>query len=140
MDSFVADAIFIDAPPERVFAALTEPLDLLAWMEAETAVVDMFEGGSYRVEKADGSTVSGTVTVYELDERLELGDYYHEGESGRRGPMWVQFLLELRDGGVWLTVRQDGLDAQPDWVPFAQATRREWVRATVALKRHVEGI
>jgi hypothetical protein len=54
--------------------------------------------------------------------------------------MTLGFTLERRGPGVWITVRQDGLDAGKDWHPFALETRKELVRATVALKRHIEQI
>lgn len=136
----MADAIFVDAPPARVFSALIEPGDVLSWMDAERAVVDARSGGRFTAVRADGSTVTGEILVYEPDARLEIEEYFHEKEGERRGPMLLRFHLAPQGGGVWLTVRQDGLDTARGWEAFALETRRELVRSTVALKRHVEGI
>jgi uncharacterized protein YndB with AHSA1/START domain len=140
MENFVADAIFIDAPSERVFSALVEPEDILVWMDAESADVLQARGGAFTARRADGSRVTGSIAALEPGRRLELDDYYWELGNDRRGPMSVRFLLEEKDGGVWLTVRQDGLDVLAGWEAFARATRAEWVQATVALKRHIEDI
>ena len=64
MDNFVADAIFIDAPPDQVFEALQNPVDILVWMEAKTAVVDQYEGGEWRVYRADDYRVAGVIKVF----------------------------------------------------------------------------
>lgn len=140
MDGFVADVIFIDAPPGDVFAAILDPRDILVWMDAENAVVEPEQGGLFKVERMDGSKVTGHVSRLEPDRELEIEELYHEEAGERRGPMRVCISLEPRDNGVWLTVRQDGLGTGKDWAAFNSSTRREWVRATVALKRHIEQI
>ena len=141
MDSFVADAIYIDAPPGRVFEAILEPEDILVWMDAESAEVDARPGGSFAARRMDGSSVAGTISAVEPGRAIEIGEWSHESGGVKRGSMTLRFLLEPRDGGVWLTVRQDGLDLGPKgWQDFALSTRRELVRSTVALKRHIEGI
>jgi len=140
MDNFVADAIFIDAPARRVFSALFDPQEVLVWLDAETATVDAREGGIFSARRADGSSVSGSISVFAADECVEIRDYYHELDGEKRGPMRLGFRLEPQGEGVWITVRQDDLDTGRDWKPFAQETRKEWVRSTVALKRHIEQI
>ena len=157
MDNFVADAIFIDAKPERVFAALLEPEEMLEWLDGTEVEVTPTAGGRFAVQRSDGSRVEGRIETLEAPYRLTLTDYRwtgadavdgHEpngggsnaGDTGERGPMRVELILKDHDGGVWITVRQLDLDGQPGWETFATATRREWVRATVALKRHIEQI
>jgi len=142
MDTFVADSIFIDASPAEVFRAMVEPSELARWSEAESVEGpdDPAVGSRYVFHRDDGSVTSGEVVGLEPPYRLTIGDFYWERGSQRRGPMTVTWLLEDHDGGVWLTVRQDDLDGERGWKDFATSTRAEWVRATVALKRHVEGI
>ncbi len=140
MDSFVADRIFVDAPADVVYRALLNAEDAMVWLGADSAFIDARPGGVFRAERSDGSNVSGVIARLEETTRIELGEYYHEASGVRRGPMRVELLVTPHGAGVWLMARQDGLDSQSDWKQFAEATRREWVRATVALKRHVEGI
>lgn len=140
MDNFVADAIFIDAEPERVFAALLDPNALVSWLDARSVTMDAREGGVFRAERSDGARVEGKIIDLHPPERLEVAEYFHEAGGARRGPMRLRLSLRPHDGGAWLTVRQDGLDGAGGWQAFAQQMRREWVAATVALKRLVEGI
>ncbi|HZN58344.1 MAG TPA: SRPBCC domain-containing protein [Planctomycetota bacterium] len=140
MDNFVADAIYIDAHPARVFEALLDPEEVLVWLDADSVFIDPRPGGVFKAQRADGSTVAGAIAKCEPAERLEIEDYFQDGPDGRRGPMKLAFTLEPQGPGVWMTVRQDGLDATPNWEAFAHSTRQEWVLATVALKRHVEQI
>jgi len=140
MDPFVADAIFIDASPERVFTALIDPDDLLEWLAAEEATVAPGVDGEYAVVREDGSRTRGVIAELAGGRSLRIRDWYWERRGERRGPMTVTFRLDPEDDGVWLHVRQDGLDGQPGWQDFAVAMRRQWVEATVALKRYIEGI
>ena len=55
----------------------------------------------------------------------------------------MDFELIPRDTGVWINVRQDGLDAGSEageWEDFALRTRRDLIQYTLRLKRHIEGI
>ena len=141
MDNFVADGIFVDASPERVLDAILAPEDIVEWMDASEAEADPAVGARFRVTRNDGSTVSGKVTKLIPGDTVHIGDYFWERNGERRGPMRWRCVLSPRHGGVWITMRQDDLDASPDgWKKFAEATRAELVRSTVALKRHVEGI
>ena len=57
--------------------------------------------------------------------------------------MTLHFELLPRDSGVWINVRQDGLDAgdpAEGWEDFARQTRRELIQYTLKLKRQIEGI
>jgi uncharacterized protein YndB with AHSA1/START domain len=140
MENFTADAIFIDAPPSRVFAALLDPEEVLIWLDGETARVEPRIGGEFTAERADGSVIAGTISALDPDELLEISEYYHEAMGERRGPMALRFTLQPRDGGVWLTVRQEGLDTGGEWHSFAKGTRKELLAITLALKRHIEQI
>ena len=140
MDNFAADAIYIDAPPSRVFSALLEAEEILTWMDAETVIVEDAVGGQFTAQRRDGSTVTGSISILEPDERLDIANYYHEADGDRRGPMLLCFRLESRGDGVWLVVRQEGLDTGKDWHSFAKSARQELVAITLALKRHIEQI
>ncbi len=140
MENFTADAIYIDAPPDRVFEALTDPDDVLVWMDAHEARIAPGAGGEFMVSRSDGTTVTGTITEFTPPSALKVTDYVWQSGDKRRGPMTLRFTLEPRDDGVWLVVRQDQLDCAPDWEYFAKSTRQELIASTVTLKRHVEGI
>ncbi len=140
MDDFVADMIFIDASPAAVFSALSSPADVLEWLDADEAVIGAWEGGEFTARGSDGWEVSAVVETATVGEELVLRDCYWELGGTRHGPSRIRFGLEARDGGVWLSVRHGNLAGGADWEAFASAMRDRWVRSTVALKRHIEGI
>jgi len=141
MENFVADTIFIDAPADRVFSALIEPEEILEWLDGSEARIAAGVGGAYQVSRLDGVSHRGTIAELRAPERLRIADWWVESPSGSaRGPMEVTWTVEPHDGGVWVTVRQDSLDTHPGWESYALEARAEWVRATVALKRLIEGI
>ncbi len=140
MDDFVADMIFIDAPADRVFAALRHPEEMLVWWDADEAVIGAWENGEFEVKTSDGSLVTAVVESVTSGEEMSLREFYWERGGTKHGPSRVHFRLEERDGGVWFSVRHEQLRGAKDWEAFALAMRERWVAATVALKRHVEGI
>jgi uncharacterized protein YndB with AHSA1/START domain len=140
MDNFVADFIFVDSPPERVFAGLLEPADVEVWMDAEKVQVEPHVGGAFDVECADGSRLTATVAKIDRPSELELREvFWHDGDS-RRGPMHIRFRLEPHMGGVRFHVRQGDLDCVKGWERYANAVRESWRHRTVSLKRHIDEI
>jgi uncharacterized protein YndB with AHSA1/START domain len=140
MDDFVADAIFIDAAPDRVFSALIDPEAVLEWLDADEARVAAGTGGEFAVVRADGAELEGLIEEFAPPKRLVIRDVRDRREGVDIGPLRIVFTLEPRDGGVWLVVRQEGLSSTVAGPSDATRMRQEWVRATVALKRHIEGI
>ena len=143
MDNFTADGIYIDAPPERVFEALSDPHQALVWLDAVEARIAPSEGGEFSARHEDGSTLSGRISELSSPLRLVIQDLFREEEGRTRGPMTMDFELIPRDTGVWINVRQDGLDAGSEtgeWEGFALRTRRDLIQYTLRLKRHIEGI
>jgi len=141
MEPTVADLIFIDAPPATVFDALVDPNEALEWLDAFEARIAAEPNGEFTIVREDGSTMSGVVKAITKNEGIEIVDYYREQDGVRRGPMTLTLELHPKDGGVFLVVRQEGLDATGEgWEEYAGAARAEWVQATVALKRRIEQI
>ena len=45
MENYTADGIYIEAPAERVFAALSDPQEILIWLDAtEARIAPAMEG------------------------------------------------------------------------------------------------
>ncbi|MEM7235343.1 MAG: SRPBCC domain-containing protein [Planctomycetota bacterium] len=76
MENFVADGIYIDAPPQRVFEALYEPEEVLEWMMATEARIAPGERGEYTVTCDDGSVVSGTISSFRPGEELVIREVF----------------------------------------------------------------
>lgn len=140
MDSFVADRIFVDAPPQRVFQAFVDPEEALVWLDAEGVVIEPRLGGSYRIQRPNCETIVGTISELVPAQRLVISACTYQSPQGGRGPSRIILSADPSGAGTWLNVRHEELDGQDGWQAFAQTVRRDWVRATVALKRLIEGI
>jgi len=140
MENFTADAIYIDAPPEGVFGALTDPEQIKVWLDASEVEMSLAPGGRFLVQKGNGVKLSGSVAKSDPGRALDIAGLIREESGQRRGPMALRFKLEAQGEGTWLTVRQEGLDSGPNWKAFASAAKQELVQLTVVLKRHIEQI
>ncbi|HEY4373746.1 MAG TPA: SRPBCC domain-containing protein [Burkholderiales bacterium] len=135
-------SVEIEAAPERVFAALTTPAQLLQWWGDGTQYhsthweMDLRPGGAWRAEgksvKRDSYQVGGRVLEVEAPRKLVLTwkpDWF-EGEETR-----VTYRLEAIEGGTRVTVRHEG------FAGFAAACRDHtagWERVLGWVARHVE--
>lgn len=141
----VVEEVWIEASPERVFRALTEPDQLTAWWRIPDAYatteaeVDLRVGGRYRLtgwSRAQGTfEVEGVYEVVDPPRRLvytwEPG--WDEEARGSR----VELLLEEEAGGTRLRTLHTG---------FATARSRDdhsaaggWPAVLRALAAHVSG-
>lgn len=108
----------IQAPPERVFRALTEPTDLLEWWGKRGTMTkaenERRVGGRYRFDfrRPDGTTatISGEYRVFDPPRRVVKT---WNNTMFPEVPNVVEFVLEPTPAGTRLTVRHSGLAASP---------------------------
>jgi uncharacterized protein YndB with AHSA1/START domain len=122
----------IAAPPSAVFAALTDPAALRAWL-AEHADVALAEGryafwGRDVPKTRDGG--SQRLLDAEDDRRLRFA-WEQDGTDTE-----VEILLEPDGDGTALTLTQT---ESPDWDGDIAGVRDFWYRGVVGLTEHVEG-
>lgn len=92
--------IEIAARPETVWKLLVQPKELTRWM-GETAVLDIREGGKYRVEVVPGQFVVGEYRVVDPPRRLvHTWGWDVEGNAVRPGTTTVTFKLRRRADGT----------------------------------------
>lgn len=84
-------------PRSAVWAALTEPAQLAAWLDEGS--VDPRVGGQFQIRFGDG-TMNGLIT--ELIENSVLGYSWHEGQYGQSHVRWE--LSDAPDGGTTLAL------------------------------------
>jgi uncharacterized protein YndB with AHSA1/START domain len=97
---------YYTAPPEEVWAALTEPDSLARWLAAPVDV-DLRSGGPFRLQLAQDETMDGRVRAVEPPRMLEL-DWQRRGED----PSILRFELNPNAGGTVLVLDHRRIDAQ----------------------------
>ena len=110
--------IVLATPREAVWAALTEPARLSAWIGAEVDL-DLRSGGRGTARRGDGAMRRIRVEAVEPPRRLVFRwwPYEHDGSPGRSTR--VEFLLEEHEAAhTLLTVTESGL---PGSLPGAGA-------------------
>jgi uncharacterized protein YndB with AHSA1/START domain len=109
----------INAPPERVFEAWTQPEHLRRWwgprpVTCSDAAVDLRVGGTYRIGNAlpDGRIVwiSGAFEVVEPPARL-VYTWLVEGSAGHE-PSRVTVRFEDRNGATEVIVVHEQIDSE----------------------------
>ncbi|MFI6073043.1 SRPBCC domain-containing protein [Actinoplanes sp. NPDC051343] len=112
--------VHLDAPPERVYAALTDADALQAWYWPATvsprAFSDPVVGGRFGID-ADGMGFAGVYTELEPPRRIVQSWRWQGDDRDSR----VTIDLVATDGGTDLTVVHDRLDAET-----AEMYRQGW--------------
>lgn len=114
LDREIVFARVLDASPEAVFDAWTDPSQITAWfgpegMRIETHAIDLSEGGVWRFDMvvADGTRYGNRMTFLILDRphRIEVEHGADRDDDPGRFRMLVTFDAQS-DGKTVLTLRQ----------------------------------
>lgn len=115
-DTIVAE-IQIAAPPERVFSAITDPVQLLQWWGQEGMYrgtkwdVDLRPGGKYRsegVSQRDGSAFLVHGEYLEVDPPRLLVYTWNPSWQKDLATTTVRWELKPQSGGTLVTLRHSG--------------------------------
>lgn len=90
--------LHINAPIERVWAALTDPATIGAWMEDETVITDLRVGGSYAIF---GGDTTGSFSVITAPEKLEY-TWRQASWSVKWADSIVRWELKPDGSGTWV--------------------------------------
>jgi uncharacterized protein YndB with AHSA1/START domain len=93
----------LNAPPERVWEALTTKDGITSWL-AVSAKVDGRKGGAVEIEFDADQTVDGTITQWDPTDH-----FAHTWVINREIPSDVQYTLTPIDQGTELTLVHSGL-------------------------------
>ena len=131
-DQDVRLEIWIDAPPETVFALLTDPTHMKSWF-AEVVEADPRPGGLFRISGPADVSIEGT--YLEIIPNRKVVFTWGGVEGLKSGQSTVEFVLELDRKGTLVRLRHYGLPR-----PAVDSHRRGWVYSgLVKLKDAAEG-
>jgi uncharacterized protein YndB with AHSA1/START domain len=95
--------LFINATPQRVFQALTEPAELERWF-VQKAEIDARPGGAIRFEWAPDAVEIGTILVLEPPHRLS-----YSWEALEPSATTITFALTAENEGTRLHLIHTGI-------------------------------
>jgi uncharacterized protein YndB with AHSA1/START domain len=131
-DQDVRLEIWIDAPPETVFALLTDPTHMKSWF-AEVVEADPRPGGLFRISRPAGVSIEGT--YLEIVPNRKVVFTWGGVEGLKPGQSTVEFVLDPDRKGTLVRLRHYGLPR-----PAVDSHRRGWVYSgLVKLKDAAEG-
>jgi uncharacterized protein YndB with AHSA1/START domain len=117
----VEQRLFIDAPPARVYALLTDAELLIEWM-APVAHADPTPGGALSWTHINGDSVVGAFVELVPDRRVVFTFGWDRADVGiAPGSTIVEIDLRPRDAGTELHLVHRGLDG-----PMADAHHGGW--------------
>lgn len=112
--------LFIKAPPERVFRALTEKEELERWF-LRKAEIDLRPGGAIRFEWKSGFLNQGKILVLEPPHRLS-----YTWEAQTPDATIVTFELTAENDGTLLYVKNTGYHEGEDWDSYYDQRDNGW--------------
>ena len=102
----------IAAPPEVVWACVTDPAEIVRWL-ASSASVEPVPGGAITWTHEDGRTVAGSIVELVPTRRIVFTYGWVDGWLGvGAGSSTVTIELAPEPGGTRLRLRHDGLDGE----------------------------
>jgi uncharacterized protein YndB with AHSA1/START domain len=130
----VEKRLFIDAPPARIYALLTDAARLVEWM-APVADVDPRPGGALTWTHVNGDRVAGVFVELLVDRRIVFTYGWDRADVGiPPGSTTVEIDLLPRDGGTELHLVHRGLAG-----PMADAHHGGWSNYLTRLAAVAEG-
>jgi uncharacterized protein YndB with AHSA1/START domain len=146
MDDAIYREVILPAPPERVWAALTQPDALSAWFGSH-AGVDLRPGGriSFAWDKSGGQrfTNGGVIEVVEPPRRFAFRWQPHIApEHAARAAgitTRVEFALEAHPDGTRLRLVESGFSALPPdlWRPAIGSNEEGWTHELGELRDYL---
>lgn len=122
--------IWLDAPRERVWRALTDARELERWFPL-SADVEPGEGGSVRMSWNNEFEGDAKIDLWKPPEHLRT--------EWTWGGSVTDYVLEEEDGGTRLRVVTSGFPPGAEWDDWVEGTRRGWIFELASLKAYLEG-
>ncbi|HXV75142.1 MAG TPA: SRPBCC domain-containing protein, partial [Candidatus Polarisedimenticolaceae bacterium] len=132
--------IEIDAPPEAVWKALTDPDELVRWFPIE-ARVDPGEGGNIFLGWGAGMEGNCRIERWQPNQRLTTGwvEGFGEGAAALdREPLVVDYRLDGRGGSTVLRLVHSGFGAGEKWDEEYHGVSRGWQFELRSLRHYLE--
>jgi len=132
----IKQGLYIRAPPDKVFRALTEPRLLKKWF-LSSAKLSPRKGGNYQFAWHGGYTHTGKVLDYLRDKRLSLS-WPGIIRGKLLGNTRVTFRLKPKTDGTFLEMTHTGFKAGNLWIELYGAVCSGWAYFLMNLKSVIQ--
>lgn len=131
--------VVIEASPEAVWRAVTDPAELVNWFPLE-AGVEPGAGGEIRYRWGDDLDGVCRIEVWEPPGRLRTDWFEEPASAGREGRrrLAVDWTIEGRGGKTVLRLVHSGFGRGAEWDDEYDATNRGWEFELRSLKHYLE--
>jgi len=136
--------ISIEADPETVILAFTEPAMLKGWWHVEKTLIEKKVKGLYVLvwginKKGMGYVSSGTIKEYIKDSKLVIENFvYLNPEKLFLGPMTLAIEALKKKNYTEVYLCQDGYQDGADWDWYYEAVKVAWPKVMQTLKSFLE--
>jgi uncharacterized protein YndB with AHSA1/START domain len=140
----ISREVVIDAPPEKVWAIVTEPRHVARWFSDE-AEIDLRPGGAMLLTWHGHGAYRGRVEAVEPPRRFAFRWLRREdNEPGEGTSTFVEFLLEREGDGTRLRVIESGFDrlnwAEEERARYAGENTYGWAHELEQLRDYAAGL
>jgi uncharacterized protein YndB with AHSA1/START domain len=127
----------IDAPPSRVWTALTEPVILTRWLGPEVKIQQR-KGGHFSAMLAPGLVREATIDVYEPPRRLRLMYLPPPSLPALDAVVIDDYMIGREDDLTVVRLLCSGVPEDDEWTAHFSQTRVSMERALARLRVLVE--
>ncbi|MCI4336760.1 MAG: SRPBCC domain-containing protein [Thermoplasmata archaeon] len=127
--------VFIHAPPEKVFAAVTEPQLLTRWL-MDRATFSAHKGAMYAFTWEGGPTHTGTILDFVPGKRFTISWSWPGHETLKATKLRLS--LVPKEGGTVLTFTHSGFGTTGPWKELYEGSIRGWTYFMMNLKSVLE--
>jgi uncharacterized protein YndB with AHSA1/START domain len=140
----ISREVVIDAPPEKVWAIVTEPRHVARWFSDE-AEIELRPGGAMLLTWHGHGAYRGRVEAVEPPRRFAFRWLRREdNEPGEGTSTFVEFLLERAGGGTRLRVVESGFDrlnwGEEERARYAGENTEGWAHELEQLRDYAAGL
>lgn len=132
----IEQTYYLDVPPVKVFAALTEPKGLASWF-LESAELELRDGAPFRFVWRGGHTMKGKVREARPPKLLELA-WVDRFPGEKVFKTVARFDLRKRGRGTVLTLTHRGFKSGRKWIALYGAIESGWAHYLTNLRSVLE--
>jgi uncharacterized protein YndB with AHSA1/START domain len=128
----ISQSYYFDAPPARVFAALTEPGQLVRWFLSK-AKVDLRKGGKIEFTWEGGHRMVGKVMRVATDKEVAYAWHDDLGKE-KKATTLAEFKVSKKGKGSMLKLSHGGFGESKEWIELYGAIQSGWAYYLTNLK------